>query len=189
MKKQTLDEMLVADAADKQARPDTLALITTAADELRRATAAENALAYQFETACAETKRLREAVLPPLMDEAGVKELSLDDGTRLVRTDEVYASVSKANLPKAAEWLEANGYGALVKSKITIEFERGDKKTADTATAVLTKAKIGFDNSFAINVATLKSFCKESLANGVKLPLSINVHEQATVTLKTPKVK
>lgn len=184
-----LDAEIAADAANETANPDVLARITTAAQEMRKLQKeAEHftGLAAERET---EARRLSEQVLPPLMDEAGVTDLGLDDDTRVERMEKVYASIAKDNEAAAAQWLEKHGYGDIIKSSVVIPVDKGDIKTLTRLRSSLTKAGIAFEERSGVHPATLVAFVKESLTMNPPrdLPKAIMHHTQAVVVLKAQK--
>ena len=184
-----LDAMIVEDSLSVEVGPDKLAQITTTAADLVEQQKRVTVLEARLEEANAEVKRLAEQVLPTLMDEAGVQSLGLEGGDTLKREEAVFASMSKANAPMACDWLEENGYGALVKTSIVIPLDKGDTKTRKKVLALLTKARVGFDETMGVHPGTLTAFVKESLAEGRELPKSITYHVQPRVVIKHPKVR
>lgn len=181
-----IDAMIAGD--EIEASPDKLAQIMAAAEDLRQTTRKAMAAEQLFEELKVEMRRIAETVLPALMDEAGVLRLSLDDGTELLRADEVYASISEANAIAAGEWMVKNGFGALVKTFIFLPFEKGDIKGIERAKKILLKYSLVFALKTSIHAQTLKAFVKESIEAGRKLPEAITYHQQPTAKLKAPKV-
>lgn len=180
-----IDALVAGD--EVQAGPDQLAQIMAAAEELRQVTRAAIAAEAEYDRLKDEMRRIAETVLPSLMDSAGVLKLSLDDGTELIRGDEVYASISEANAVAAGDWMVANGFGALVKTIIALPFEKGDVKGIEKAKKILQKYSLIFALKTSIHAQTLKAFVKESIEEGRKLPESITYHQQPTAKLKAPK--
>lgn len=182
-----LDAMIAEDAAAQQASPDTLARITSAAIELQVLEARTKQLEAETEETKREARRLAEQVLPSLMDEAGVPFLGLEDGSKVERTEAVFASIVKDNAREATQWLEENGYGALVKNGFTIAVDKGDVKLAAKVRKVLEKAGLPFEEQCGVHPQTLVAFVKESLSQGRELPKTITYHVQPKVVIKQPK--
>jgi hypothetical protein len=187
----TASESLAAKRAAKAASAapstDMLARITTAAHALLELKAQEIALETQLAELKKQIMEMEFNTLTSLMDEAGVPMLALDEGQQLVRGEEVYASISKANAAAAAAWLIAHGYGAIVRTKVLVELEKEDTELLDLTRSALDKAHIGYEESSAVNAATLRAFVKERLEAGTELPDSISVHVQPRVTVKEIK--
>ena len=180
----TLDALIAEDAAAQQASPDTLARITTAAAELQVLEARVDQLEQETKEAEREARRLAEQVLPSLMDEAGVPFLGLEDGSKLERTEAVFASIAKDNAREATQWLEEHGYGSLVKNGFYIPVDKGDVKLSAKVRKVLEKAGLPFDEQCGVHPQTLVAFVRESLSQGRELPKTITYHVQPKVVIK-----
>ncbi len=134
-----------------------------------------------------EEDTLAHSVLPSLLDEAHVKDMTLDNNLRLIRKEDVYASIAKDRLVAAANWLQSHGYGAIVKSLIAVQFEKGDTKLAIETRKALSTAGISYQESFSIHPQTLRAFVREAIEQGRPLPDTINYHTQTTVDVKLLK--
>lgn len=182
-----LAAQMAADAAAIDVAPDTLARITTTAHELQAAESLVAQVECDLKEAQATVSRLRNEVLPALMDEAGVKELVLDDGAKVTRNEEVYASLAKDKRAAACAWLVKNGYGGLVKNQFAIALPRGDTKAATALSALLKKAKVKFEFFQTVHAQTLLAFVRESIEAGRKLPPTITYHVQPSVKVKSDR--
>jgi hypothetical protein len=190
----SLDDQIALDAGSglSSASPDQLAAILSSVELLRQAQARLLQLQADTESQETEVNRLRLKVLPGMMDEATVKVLGLDDGFSIERVEEVYASISKENLPAVAAWMEQHGHAALVKVAITLTFDKGDTVKIALARKALKARALPYEEKASIHHQTLLAFVKESLADGTELPKQIGVHQQPAVKLippKQPKVK
>jgi hypothetical protein len=185
----TLDSMIAEDASQQSATPDMLAKITTTAHDLKAAQLKQAQIAAELEKQSNLVKQLEQQTLPSLMDEAGMKSFTLDDGTFLERAEEIYPSISKANKPEACKWMIENGFDALVKNFLNIPLPRGEAKNVKKITTVLRKAKIAFELSHDIHPQTLKAFVRESLEESRELPGTITVHVQPCVKMKVKESK
>lgn len=187
-----VDAMIEEDAgAPPPVVHDLLARITGTAQALRDAQGEVLRLTEQLATASARVLELRIKQLPALMDEAQVSMLALDDdaSTYIERGEEVYASISKANTESACAWLDANGYGSLIKNAIVVELPRGERALAKKAATALRKAGVEYEELSSVHAQTLKAFVRESLAAGRALPPAITYHVQPVVDLKVKRAK
>jgi hypothetical protein len=183
-----LDKELVEDVKNKvTAKPDQLTKIVAAATDLREQVRKIVKLEQLLEDAKVERRRLEWEVLPALMDSAGVQLLGLDNEDNIVREEDIFASISEKNLPKAVAWLDKNDLSSLVKTQFVIPIDKGDIKTRDRIAKGLEKAKIEYALKTDIHSQTLKAFVKESVANGRKLPKAISVHIQPAVHIRALK--
>lgn len=169
--------------------PDMLAAITTRANELLQLMAKRDEAEQMMQRLEGEILTLEQVTLPALMDEAQITVLGLENDQLLQRGEDVYASISKDNAPLATQWLIDNGYGSIVRTKVLVELEKDDIKLLKLTRTALMKAHIAFEESSAVNAATLRAFVKERLEAGTKLPQSITVHVQPRVTVKVPRKK
>lgn len=118
-------------------------------------------------------RRLREEDLPGAMQELGLDKIRLETGEEISTKLEVYASIPAARKQEAFDWLEANGFGGLIKSEITVPFSREElDKAADLAHQL---QEDGFTCSLGrtVHPQTLKAFIKEQLAQATPVPLEL----------------
>src|ERR1700740_2342154 len=136
-----------------------------------------HALTAQIETAegvlkaLAEQKRaLEEKELPDAVVELGVKRLDLADGSQVTVGTEYYATIPKANLSAALDWLRAAGYADLIKSSYAVTFGKGEDERANQFGKMLAAEHL--PNSFTVGVhpQTLRSFVKEQIEAGCVVP-------------------
>jgi hypothetical protein len=179
-----LAEQMAADAAAQDVSPDVLARITTTAHELKQLLHRIAGGEKLLQDLQGQVSRIRNEVLPGLMDEAGVKDLTLDDGAQIVRGEEVYASLAKEKRKAACDWLVKHGYGGLVKNQFSIALPRGSTPEAQRIAALLRKARVKFEFGQTVHASTLLAFVKESIEAGRKLPPTITVHVQPVVRVK-----
>lgn len=184
-----LDAEIAADAANEAPTRDMLSLITATAHQMKQHQGKAEKLTEEAAVEQKEARRLAEQVLPPLMDEAGVTDVGLDDDTMITRAEEYYASISQENQSEASAWLDKNGYGSLLKMAIIIPVDKGDTRATKTICALLKKARVGFAVKSSVHGATLKAFVKESLTMNPPraLPDAITHHVQPVVVLKAKK--
>lgn len=188
----TLDERMARDAdAPTALSSELLHRITAAASALKGAQWEVERAEEVLKQAKERMRELRERVLPALLDEAQVQSLGLQDeeGTVVERGEDVYASIAKDKAAAACAWLDANGYGALIKSEIVVEAPRGDRATALAAIAALRKAHIEYAERSTVHPQTLKAFVRESLEEGRKLSPDITYHTVPVVELKVKRAR
>jgi hypothetical protein len=162
---------------------------------------AEVEKAEQMEAALvAVRKRVQTIVqetLPTAMQEAGMSEIKLDDGTKIAVDTFIAANIKEDDRPVAHQWLRENGYGALIKRTIACQFGMGEDERAAKLIATLQRGKFAFEEKEAVHAGTLRAFVREhmdKLANPPKrgkkpkpLPKQIGVTSIPTATIKRPK--
>lgn len=189
-----LDAMLVADAEQpKVVTPDLLKNITQTAELLVLQEQAVASLQQLLAEAQAKVTQTATAVLPALLDEAGVKSLTLANGNTVLCEDLLFASISKANAPAACKWLRENKLGDIIKSACTVTLPKGaPAKVLKALEASLRKQKLIYEFAEGVHPSTLKAFVRESKEKGRVLPDAFTVHEQPmakVVPPKAPKVR
>jgi len=135
-------------------------------------------------------KKLRDELIPSAMKELGLEFFGLDDGSRVDIKKSVQANISEANKTKAYAWLEANDFGGLIKNKLSSEFGNGENEDAVKAKKLLTDAGFFATLDKSVHAATLKSFVKEQLEKGTKIPVDLfGVFEVEQAKVTKPKAK
>lgn len=142
------------------------------------------------ETSAKDAKKLADAIaredLPELLREAEVKELKLEDGTKVKLTENAIVSIIAAKKPEAHAWLEAGGFGGLIKTQVTVAFDAADREEAvKLATELQEKFPGAVEVSADIHASTLKAFVKEQLEEGKTFPedlFSVFPYSEAKIT-------
>jgi len=130
-----------------------------------------------------EAKRIVSTDIICLMAEYGISDATLEDGTTIKKT--VYMETKQTDKMKVAAWLEANGYGSIIKD--TIAFPKGvyDERLERYL------AENGYDYSrdSNINGQSLKKVVRDHVDAGGNLPpedaIEVRMYEEAVV--KPPK--
>lgn len=130
-------------------------------------------------------RNLTETQLPLLMDEAQQKELVTLDGYRVTRSEVIRASISKDRMPVAAQWLRANGHGAVIKQEVTLKFGMGEEQKAAEAIDALREHRFAPEDKLTVHPMTLGALVTELLSAGKDIPMDIlGVYIQPRVVVK-----
>lgn len=111
-------------------------------------------------------------IIPELMAQAGVKSITLEDGSKVIIDHKYRASISIANQGLAFAWLRETGNDSIIKNQIIVEFGKGE----DTeALALYNKLKIDNPKGLikqkqSVHASTLKAFVKEQKQAGSDIP-------------------
>lgn len=165
------------EAADLSAAPAASALTDIAAMAAKL-----QALDQEVESAEEALKALKAARdkvakvdLPEALEGAGLQELKLANGRKLGVKETLYAEMPKDRVKRneAASWMERHNHAALIKTEVTIQFDRGDGDLAKD-TAELLKAR-GLTPVVAetMNTASVKAAINEMREQGVEVPLNL----------------
>lgn len=125
-------------------------------------------LTEELDTANEALRLNRETDLPTLMDQLGLTDFGLAGGHRVEVLESVNASVpakDPAMTAAAHAWLEANGYGSLIKRRIEIFFDREDEAWAKAflAQCARRKRQLNLNVKRWVEPQTLSAFVREQL--------------------------
>jgi len=163
--------------------------VTKLAEQLRAAKAEVKTIEENLTKAKAKVTRLEREDLPELMRELKMKNFELEDGSKIGVTDDLECSITEENKPAAYEWVKKRGDDGIIKTVLSIEFDR-DEYQAAVALAEkirkLTNKPVELKES--IHHMTLKAYIKELLKKKVKVPIKLfGLHPFPKATLKSPK--
>lgn len=98
------------------------------AERAQRLTAESEALEKRAKEVAAEARAIEENEIPDFMDELGLSEFALEDGTKVQLKDIVSAGIPKDSRAEAYEWLREHGHGGLIKTTITVFIPREEQE-------------------------------------------------------------
>lgn len=170
----------VGDDAQKEASEDSIKRVEKMAKLLINQIDVVASIEEKLKEAKAVQTRLEIEDLPTLMDEIGFEELTLKKTGHKIKIEKaIKASITAANLPEAMRWLIDKGFGGLIKANVIAAFDKDEFDKAEKLTNQLIK-KYGESVEFkkSVHAGTLKSFVKEQLEKGAKIPLKLfGVHQ------------
>tara|TARA_R100000664_G_C2759810_1_gene150012 strand:+ start:5289 stop:5834 length:546 start_codon:yes stop_codon:yes gene_type:complete len=142
-------------------------------------------LEQELKDAKREHRKIAEDLLPAAMDEHGLTELRMDDGSMIKVTPFYNASIAKDRADEAFRWLTEAGHGSLIKNHVTAAFGRGEDNLAKDLLAELGQRGMQTQTKTWVEPMTLKSFVKEQVEKGENLPydlLGVFVGQKAKIT-------
>jgi hypothetical protein len=142
-------------------------------------------------------RSISEIKIPEAMQKIGMSEFALTNGAKIKVKPFYSGNLSEKN-PRAAEgyeWLRKNGFGALIKKELSLDF--GQMENVDWA-YLMTKIKELIRESEGndlehieltegVHHATLNAFLKEQIEGGKELPLELfnaYIGNRAKISLK-----
>lgn len=168
---------LQADAESASSAPpeaDLLAQISGLAAVLLDRKAEVEQREEQLKAAKEELRKVEREDLPELMRSVGMSELRLDDGSRVAVADDVECHISEERKAAAHAWLEANGFGGLIKTSVEVSFGKNERAEAIAFVGEVRKITARpIDLNEGVHSATLKAFVKERLAAGEIVPFDL----------------
>ena len=121
-----------------------------------------------------ETERnLSAQSIPNLMQQAGISEIKLDDGTAISIKTYYAASISKANEDEAFNWLRDNGYGDLIKNNVLLQFGKAQDKDANNLVNELKSKGHNVSQKMKVEPMTLKAFVRNEIEQGKSVPMDL----------------
>jgi len=166
----------------------------TMAEQLLQTQDRVKALADELAETKREMIRLEQEDLPELMREVGFTSFSMKDGRIIELADELSCGITDENRPAAMAWLDKNGFGGLIKTKLEVMFNREDRefavKLADRMADEAEREEIIIDREVVENVhaATLKKFIKEEMEKGNAVPFDLfSIHPYSKVKIRKGK--
>ena len=144
---------------------------------LARALVDADSAVEEAETALKRTKEvariLREETIPSAMQELGIEKLALSTGQKITISQEVYASIPAASKDEAHRWLEANGFGGLIKVGVTTQYGKGERDEALQLFSELQGRGLSAKFDESVHAQTLKAFLREQISSGNNVPLEL----------------
>ena len=120
-----------------------------------------------------DLERISGEIIPTLLNEMGLSQIKLMDGSSVEVKPYYAANISLKNREEAYNWLRSNGLGDIIKNEITVSFGRNEDNKAATY-ANLAKGQ-GFQPTQKLKVEpmTLKALVRERIENGKDMPTDI----------------
>lgn len=179
------------DAPQREKPVATLERLTELANEAKRLEAEINAATVALAEKQAEHDRIVRGHIPDVMEELGMEEFKLVDGSKVKVKTDIKCGLSEERKPAGFAWLRETSNDGIIKTLVSLQFGKGEAAQAEEAVAALQEA--GFDNASAedsVHPSTLKSFVKECLENGVAIPLdTFGVFEFKIAKIELPKTR
>lgn len=157
----------------------------------REVEAAESALKVAKE----RQRKIAEEDLPSAMEEVGLKEVKLPDGSKIAVKQDVYVAIPSLNREACWTWLDEHGHGGLIKTQIVAQFGRGEEQheLMQQVMQALMMLNVDATPKQDVHAQTLKAWFREQLQDAEKaavLPLDLFGARPVTVaTVTKPKTK
>ena len=133
-----------------------------------------------------EIRMLSEQEIPNLMQEAGVSEFKLADGSSVSIKPFYAAKIPVSKTDEAFQWLTGNGYGDLIKNTVSLNFGKSEDNVANSLVEDLKSKGHNVSQKKKVEPQTLKAFVKEAIQNGQNVPMDLfGVYISNKTTIKT----
>lgn len=176
------------DANPEPPQPATLERLMALANELKDLDAQCAADLVALEEKQGKADKIRRRTLPDLMAELGMEEFKLTTGEKVTIKEDIKCGLTEDNKPIGYAWLRDHDYGGIIKTKVSLDFGKGDEAQAKAAVEALQQAGFDPDCADSVHPATLKSFVKERLESGDDIPLAtFGVYEFKEAKIALPR--
>ena len=133
-----------------------------------------------------EIRVLSEQEIPNLMQEAGVSEFKLADGSSVSIKPFYAAKIPVSKTDEAFQWLTGNGYWDLIKNTVSLNFGKSEDNLANSLVEDLKSKGHNVSQKKKVEPQTLKAFVKEAIQNGQNVPMDLfGVYISNKTTIKT----
>ena len=116
---------------------------------------------------------LSEETIPNLMQEAGVTQLILSNGTSVTVSPFYGARISSDRKEEAFQWLRANNFADLIRNNVGVSFTAGDDAKAQQVLELLKKEGHRPVQKQEVNAMQLKQWAREQIEKGVTVPVDL----------------
>lgn len=181
----TLDPTALLDDATSAPSSDALAEVGALA---ARQIELEDAIAETERTLKAlkrDLQRISDNELPLALNEHGLSEIAMADGSKVTVKQIVRASIPKDKREAAFHWLDEHGFGDLIKHKVTATFGKGEDAEAQASIAALRDMGLDPEDAKSVHTSTLGAFVREQIEGGADIPfdlLGVYVGQQTKIT-------
>jgi hypothetical protein len=117
--------------------------------------------------------QLQRVDMPELMNELGLDFARLADGTEFRLSEGVEVKIPDERRDAAYSWLDANGFGGIIRTTVSAEFSRDERQLALGMLGTMQAAHTEASMKESIHPATLVAFIKERMAKGESFPADL----------------
>lgn len=165
--------MLTNTLTGEQISDAELASIATLCDQMANKAKQVEQLETSLELARGQLKRLEQELLPEAMQRIGLAEVKLSDGRKLTISPFYSGSIKDENAQAAYSWLRANECDGIIKTKVELDFGKGQTDGADKAYDLLVSQGFAPSKKQGVHPQTLKGFIRERVENGQPIPTDL----------------
>jgi hypothetical protein len=162
---------MAADAESEAPGGDKLSILAAFAQEMRDLEVEIAEIEAKLKAKNDELSGLVEHRIPDFMDELGLSELRLKDGSKVIVDSGYVANISKERQDEAFKWLRDNGHGSLIKHVLAVNLKKDMEKVQAELVEVFKDKGVNFEDKESVHASTLKAFVNEQMSKeGSKLP-------------------
>jgi hypothetical protein len=151
---------------------DKLQALTKKASELKVLTDHADYLEHALKDTQDKVKNVAEQELPALMQEIGMTEFKLQDGTKFVVKPIMVVTLPKEKTELADEWLDSHGHGGMMKTVIAVP-KTIPKEVIEEVLNTVREHGYEVDVTKSIHWQTLQKWAREVEEEGMVIPEDI----------------
>ena len=118
----------------------------------------------------AEYNKIARVMLPEQMEELGIENITLKDGSKISLQKYYKAKIPEPLWHDAVQWLEENNHDGIIKAGFSVSFPKGEKDNAKKAADLLRQHGIPVIVQDSIHHSTLRAFVREQIEQKEPLP-------------------
>jgi len=169
----TIDIQKVSDASLIKATDEQVKKISVKCTELQEKEQEVLDIEERLKKARKDAMFLSEETIPNLMQEAGVTQLILSNGTSVTVSPFYGARISSDRKEEAFQWLRANNFADLIRNNVGVSFTAGDDAKAQQVLELLKKEGHRPVQKQEVNAMQLKKWAREQIEKGVSVPVDL----------------
>jgi len=151
-----------------------LARLANLVDRARRDEALLEFMLANVETLNERLNVIRRELIPDVMREMQLTKVKMNDGAVVELGTQVHASIIGDDEP--FKWLDANGFGGLIKTDVIVQYNGDKRATANDLVVRLKNEKIVDEDASivskaSVHASTLKSWVRERFKNNETVPV------------------
>ena len=108
-------------------------------------------------------RTLSEQTIPNLMQQAGISQMKLTDGTSVEVKPSYSARIPASKTEEAFTWLRENGHGDMIKNQVTMEFGMNQDNEAKSVIEDLKQKGLPVQQKTTVHPSTLRGFVREQI--------------------------
>lgn len=121
----------------------------------------------------AALRKMTDEDMPAVLEELGLRNFTLDDGSKVELKPLYGASIPGARKEEAFEWLRDNGYDDLIKNDVICTFGRGEDEKAVAFADTARAQGLSPEQKQTVHAQTLKAWVRERVENGDAFPMDL----------------
>jgi|TARA_R100001530_G_scaffold135095_2_gene111458 hypothetical protein len=111
-------------------------------------------------------RELSEETIPLKMQNMGISDIRMDDGSRILVEPFYSARITEKNRNSAHYWLRKNDLGDIIKNIVSVTFGKGEDELATQTMDALEKQDLMPSQKESVHPSTLKATIRELIESG-----------------------